>query len=113
MQMSVNKAITTPMTTSMRPVASNQIKMTIPIAPAIQAQSIRSAVPRMTQKLLIPAPNVSGITQIRHSVPVSTLNRLPPGATLISGGNNSSIVMVPAQYLNQLQTGPQVSRSSK
>uniref|UniRef100_T1IXQ6 CRC domain-containing protein n=1 Tax=Strigamia maritima TaxID=126957 RepID=T1IXQ6_STRMM len=69
------------------------------------------------QRILIPATSVSGVSQIRPTgnvtLPANALGALPPGTTLISTGSN--IVMVPAQYVTQLQQqlGSQSATSSQ
>ncbi|GFU06614.1 uncharacterized protein TNCV_3702201 [Trichonephila clavipes] len=95
---------TTPLATSVIAVTTasvtasvSQIRPTVPIAPAklVTAKQVEP-------KFLIPA--VSG-SQIRRTTSVTStqLGQLPAETFIPVGGNSSSYVMVPAQYVTQLQ----------
>ncbi|XP_021922327.1 protein lin-54 homolog isoform X3 [Zootermopsis nevadensis] len=82
------------------------VKM-VPIAPASPA--VRTVVPKSTgqtgQRILIPAS--APVTQLRAGSNIATLsasavNQITSGATILPSGT-SSYVMLPAQYVHQLQ----------
>ncbi|GAB6028556.1 hypothetical protein CHUAL_002698 [Chamberlinius hualienensis] len=94
-------------------VSSSQVKLALPLTTTtgqIINRPIMASKPLTGQRILIPASSLSNVTQIRQSagsitVPASALAHLPPGTTLYSsGGNLSNIVMLPAQYVTQLQS---------
>ncbi|CAH1794667.1 unnamed protein product [Owenia fusiformis] len=120
-------------TTVSRPASIAPATQAKPIAPASQAGQMKITVPvsqmqqilrpAVGQRVLLPASSqiqirpttsmpVQTLPQIRPNIPGSTnaVAGLPPGATLISGGNNmQGFALVPAQYVNQLQN--QISKS--
>ncbi|XP_015930274.1 protein lin-54 homolog isoform X2 [Parasteatoda tepidariorum] len=75
-----------------------QVRPTVPIAPA------KLITPKQVgPKFLIPAVSSSQIRGGTSSVSSSQLGQLPAGTLIPVGAGSSSYVMVPAQYVTQLQ----------
>ncbi|XP_022240020.1 protein lin-54 homolog isoform X2 [Limulus polyphemus] len=94
--------------------SSNQLRFAVPIVPAISGHSqIASKPSSSAQRVLFPATTVTTTSQVHHPASNSTLgiSQLTPGTSaLLSGSNNmTGLVVLPAQYLTQVQQGQQVS----
>lgn len=87
---------------------SSNLRLTVPIAPAISAQQQGSSVSASTsQKVLIPASSVASGGQVRSSgsLGATQLGSLHTGTLISTGGTSmqNAFVVVPAQYVTQFQ----------